>query len=122
MALSEHEQRLLDEMERNFYRSDAEFAAAGRGRVDYTAVTIGALVVVAGITLAVVGVASQMWWLGIVGFVIMFGGALVMLRRKRDGGDAAPGASREARGGGNEFMSAFERRWDRRQDRQDGGD
>ncbi len=121
MALSEHEQRLLDEMERNFYRSDAEFAAAGRGRVDYTAVTIGALVVVAGISLAVVGVASQMWWLGIVGFVVMFAGALIMLRRKRDGGDSAPGTTREPRGG-NEFMSAFERRWDRRQDHQDDGD
>src|SRR5690606_32376380 len=109
MALSEHEHRLLDEMERNFYRSDAEFAAAGRGRVDSTAVTFGALIIVAGIALAVVGVASQLWWLGVVGFVVMFAGALVMLRRKPDAGDAMPRPGGDARGG-NEFMSAFERR------------
>ena len=117
MALSECEQRLLDEMERNFHRSDAEVAAADRDRVDYTAVTVGALIVVAGISLAVVGVASQLWWLGIVGFVIMFAGALVMLRRKASGDASTMTPSgRDARGG-PEFMSAFERRWDRRQER-----
>ncbi|HWL60810.1 MAG TPA: DUF3040 domain-containing protein [Microbacteriaceae bacterium] len=118
MALSEHEQRLLEEMERNFHLNGPESAPIGRGQVDYTAVTIGALVVVAGIALAVIGVASQMWWLGIVGFVIMFGGALLMLRRRASASDAAPRAGREPRGG-NEFMTAFERRWDQRQDRRD---
>lgn len=118
MALSEHEQRLLDEMERNFHLNGPELAPAGRGQVDYTAVTIGALVVVGGITLAVIGVASQMWWIGIVGFVVMFGGALLMLRRRPNAGDAPPRAGRDHRGG-NEFMTAFERRWDQRQDRQD---
>lgn len=123
MALSEHEQRLLDEMERNFYRSDAEFAAEASGprRVDFTAVAVGALVVVVGIGLAVGGVASQMWWLGVIGFVVMFGGALLMLRRKPDpAAEPLPGASGAPRGGGD-FMSAFERRWERRQDRRDGG-
>ena len=123
MALSEHEQRLLDEMERNFYRSDAEFAASSTGprRVDYTSVTIGALVIVVGIGLAVGGVASQMWWLGVVGFVVMFGGALLTLRRKPvPGADPFVDEARTSRSGGD-FMSAFERRWERRQDGRDGG-
>jgi len=116
MALSEHEQRLLDEMERNFYRSDAGVSGASRGRVDYTAVTLGALVIVVGIGLAVGGVASQQWWLGVVGFVVMFAGALLMLRRKR--GDSAARAPRPARRG-PDVMNAFERRWERRQDGRD---
>lgn len=121
MALSEHEQRLLDEMERNFYQSDADLADVGapRGRVDYTAVTIGALVIVLGIGLAVGGVAGQLWWLGVIGFVVMFAGSLIMLRRKPMPSQEVP--VREGRESAT-FMNAFERRWDRRQDRKDGGE
>jgi len=43
MPLSEQEQRLLDEMERNLYRNDADFVAAvsGRGRPNYRSIVLG---------------------------------------------------------------------------------
>ena len=52
MPLSEQEQRLLEEMERNLYQNDADFVATvsqRRGKPNYTIVAVGVLVVLAGI-------------------------------------------------------------------------
>lgn len=124
MALSEHEQRLLDEMERGFYQSEADVveARAVRRRMNYRSMVLGILVVVVGLAVLVGGVAAQQLWLGLIGFAVMIGGVLLMMSRSEavsaestgnaPGVGSAPGerASRES------LSERMERRWDDRMD------
>jgi hypothetical protein len=131
MPLSEQEQRLLEEMERNLYKNDADFVAtvggSGRGRPNYRAIVIGVLLAVAGAGALIGGVASQLLIVGVLGFALMFVGVLVAITpSKRSAATsttfgAAPssGSSRPstpARGG---FMDRLNERWDRRQEGRD---
>jgi hypothetical protein len=124
MPLSEQEQRLLDEMERNLYQNDADFVAtvgAGRGRTNYRGIILGAILVLAGIATLLVGVGSRLPIVGVLGFVIMFAGVIVALTPSRSPRGVAPKASaaRPAprRSGG--FMESLNERWDRRQEGRD---
>ena len=85
MPLSEHEQRLLDEMERNLYQNDADFVepVVARGRYDVAMLTVGALVAVVGLGLVLLGVIIQQPFIGILGFVVMLAGVLIAMRRAR---------------------------------------
>ena len=128
MPLSEQEQRLLEEMERNLYRNDADFVQAvggRRGGVDYRRLTIGVLIALLGIGALVAGVALQIPVIGILGFAAMFAGVLFSMTRSRPGAgqpspvdpvDAARG-SRQSRPKAG-FMDRLNDRWDRRQDGQ----
>jgi len=122
MALSEHEQRLLDEMERSLYQSDADFVAAGarRGAPSYVAVTLGVLLALLGLGGAIAAVAAQLPILGVVGFALMVVGVLLAFRRKREDGPetAARSAAKRAHGG-SPVMGAFEDRWEKRRERRD---
>ncbi|MEO5919865.1 MAG: DUF3040 domain-containing protein, partial [Pseudolysinimonas sp.] len=54
MPLSEHEQRLLDEMERSLYHNEADdvtTVGGGRARPNYTAIALGIIAGVVGIAL-----------------------------------------------------------------------
>jgi len=125
MPLSEQEQRLLDEMERSLYHNDADFVSAvsgGRGRLNYGALVLGILVGILGLGVVIAGVIFHQPIIGIVGFVAMFAGVLLALRRsKRARGAAAmPGAaptsaprSSAAKSG---FMDRLNDRWERRDD------
>ena len=124
MPLSEHEQRLLDEMERSLYQNDADFVAkvgGARGRPTYRAVVLGILLAVVGIGVLLTGVFTQIVLVGILGFVLMLAGVLVAItpgRRKRAAGvegDAqqAPSAKQAQQPG---FMDKLNERWDKRQD------
>ena len=72
MPLSEHEQRLLDEMERNLYGRDADVvSASGAGlRPNYRALTLGSVLAVVGVGVMVTAVMMQIIVLGVIGFVI----------------------------------------------------
>ncbi len=123
MPLSEHEQRLLDEMERNLYQNDADFVepVAGRGRFDVAMLTVGTLVGVLGLGLVVVGVVIRQPLVGVLGFVVMLGGVLIALRRAGESSPTA-GSSGAPRGGhdaGPSFMDRLEERWQRRLDERD---
>ncbi|MBI5161920.1 MAG: DUF3040 domain-containing protein [Micrococcales bacterium] len=86
MPLSEQEQRLLDEMERNLYQGDAEYVAtvgARQGRPSYAAIALGAVVALVGVAVLIVGVALRQPVIGVVGFVGMFAGALVAIAPPR---------------------------------------
>ncbi|MEN9621310.1 MAG: hypothetical protein RL499_1503, partial [Actinomycetota bacterium] len=77
MPLSEHEQRLLEEMERNLYQNDADFVATvsgRRGKPNYRLIVIGALLAVAGVAALVAGVIVRQPIVGVVGFGLMLGG------------------------------------------------
>jgi len=122
MALSEHEQRLLEEMERSLYQNDADFVAPGsaKGRPNLAAITIGVIIALAGLGLVIAGVGAQIPLLGLAGFVVMIAGVLVAMRRapETDGGDDSP-RSHSTRPGPakrQSFMSTLEDRWERRRD------
>lgn len=143
MPLSEHEQRMLDEMEHALSVEDPKFASQMRGSARLARVrrnvVIGATGFLAGLALVVVGVMSQ-WWIGVIGFVLMVaGGAYVFKPTHANFGvvdesghihrPATPrrsgrsgGGSTSVRRGSNpragSFMERLEERWERR--RRDG--
>lgn len=121
MPLSEHEQRLLEEMERNLYQNDADFVAtvAGRrGKPNYRLIVIGALLAVAGVAALVAGVIVQQPVIGVVGFALMLGGVLMVISPGRGPADpAAPSAGPErGRPSRSSWMTTMNERWERRQD------
>ncbi len=122
MPLSEHEQRLLDEMERNLYQNDADFVepVAARGRFDAAMLTVGALVGLLGLGVVILGVVVRQPLVGVVGFLVMLGGVLLAVRPARGAAaeaDAAPaGPDGRKRAAAPSFMDRLEDRWQRRQD------
>jgi hypothetical protein len=117
MPLSEHEQRLLEEMERSLYHNDADFVAtvgAGRGRPTYRSIVIGILVGLAGVGVIVAGVIFQLAILGVAGFVVMFLGVLVAISAPKRPIEELPRPG-EMRSKAT-FMDRMNDRWDKRQD------
>ncbi|GAA1590513.1 hypothetical protein ACIFOC_02278 [Leucobacter aridicollis] len=118
MALSEHEQRLLDEMERRLYQSEADLLPASTGvprRFNYRSLVLGTLLALAGIGLLIGGAAMQQLWLGLIGFVAMLGGVLVMFSKRTEVepeqlSSSAPRAAQSK----ESLADRMERRWDER--------
>jgi len=137
MPLSEQEQRLLEEMERNLYQNDADFVATvgtRRGAPNYRTIVIGVLLGVAGIATLVTGVIIRQPLVGVLGFAIMFAGVLLAVapprrltavpssnrsRSSGTGSSRAGSSSTASAGGGrgkSSFMDGLNERWDRRND------
>lgn len=117
MPLSEQEQRLLEEMERSLYQSDADFVAtvgSHNSRPNYRWIVIGILVGLLGIIGIITGVATQIPLIGILGFAIMFVGVLLSLRRSAAPSTPAGRGSKPAPR--SSFMDRMNARWDKRQD------
>ncbi|GAA1835834.1 DUF3040 domain-containing protein [Agromyces salentinus] len=129
MPLSEQEQRLLEEMERNLYRNDADFVHAVGGvrgrRPNYRAIVLGVLLAVAGAGALIAGVALQALIIGVVGFALMFAGVLVAITPSKRGAatpapaESGPSASKPKGQQSAGFMDRLNDRWDRRQERGD---
>lgn len=118
MPLSEHEQRLLDEMERSLYQNDADFVSTVSprpGRPNYRFLAIGVLVALAGIATIVVGVVVKQPIVGVLGFIVVFGGALLALSPRRSGTTDSNETPTSRRGGQQGFMDRMNERWERRQ-------
>lgn len=121
MALSEHEQRLLDEMERGFYRSEADVMEprVRRPRTNFRSLVLGIIVALVSIGVMIGGVAAQQLWLGLIGFAAMVGGVLLMLQRDSgSASDASQSGSGKTQAGGSRSRESLsermERRWDDR--------
>ncbi|MGC5169655.1 DUF3040 domain-containing protein [Micromonospora sp. DT81.3] len=124
MPLSEQEQRLLDEMERHLLRNDADVVSAPTGArsLSYRNIVYGTILVLAGLGALVVGVSTQLIWVGVVGFVLMLGGVILAVTPMR-GAATDSARSTGARAStpsrtSTSFMDRMNDRWDRRQ----GGD
>ncbi|TCK25047.1 DUF3040 domain-containing protein [Pseudonocardia endophytica] len=131
MPLSEHEQRLLEQIERALYAEDPKFASSvSGGRMSKPARRRriqGALLFVVGLVLLVAGVAIQALWIGdvpvvsILGFLAMLGGALLAVtsigaRKKgtaQEGEQQATDPSSD-NGGNGGFTNRMEERFRRR--------
>jgi hypothetical protein len=117
MPLSEHEQRLLDEMERSLYHNEADdvtTVGGGRARPNYTAIAIGIIAGVIGIALLLIGVVSRLPVIGLIGFAIMFAGAMLAIAPPRRLTVDSAGARRRP-----SFMDSLNDRWDRRSEGDD---
>jgi hypothetical protein len=134
MPLSDHEQRMLDQIESALYAEDPKFASSVRGgtlRAPSARRRLqGAALFVLGLALLVAGVAFKATMIGsfpilsVIGFIVMFGGVVFAITgpRRAAGRDRAagepPNASRQKRpkGGGGSFTSRMEDRFRRRFD------
>ncbi|BBX43168.1 DUF3040 domain-containing protein [Mycobacterium simiae] len=130
MPLSDHEQRMLDQIESALYAEDPKFASSVRGG-GFRAPTArrrlqGAALFVIGLAMLVSGVAFKATMIGtfpilsVVGFVVMFGGVVFAITGPRLSGRPAssgpvPGA-RQRRPKGGSFTSRMEDRFRRRFD------
>src|SRR5690606_17508601 len=120
MPLSEQEQRLLDEMERNLYQHDVDFVATlsgRRGKPNYTWIVLGSLLGVFGVVVVLVGISTRLPIVGFVGFVMILGGVLLALARRRTRGEV-PADGRSTAGAQRKqgFMDRMNERWDKRED------
>ncbi len=134
MPLSEHEQRMLEQIESALYAEDPKFAstvrggrlrsATGRRRIQSAALfVLGLCLLVAGIALPVKPGGFPI--ISLLGFIVMFGAGVLLLlgssssgRRGEDasqaghGGSAAPGRGKQRKSGG--FAARMEDRFRRR--------
>src|SRR3954464_8040701 len=125
MPLSDHEQRMLDQIESALYAEDPKFASsvrggtlrapAGRRRLQ------GAALFVIGLAMLVCGVAFKATMIGsfpilsVFGFLVMFGGVVFAITGnrvsgRREGSGPEQGGSRQkrAKGSGGSFTSRME--------------
>jgi hypothetical protein len=133
VPLSEHEQRLLEQIERALVDDDPKFASSVRSgdrRLKARRkLQIGGLLFLGGLALLIGGGAvAQSVLLGVLGFLVMFaGGALVVLNYKSaggaaeggvpSGGPAGPGrGARSGRGRRQPLKNRLEERFRRRYD------
>ncbi|MCZ3386913.1 MAG: DUF3040 domain-containing protein [Actinomycetia bacterium] len=122
MPLSEHEQRLLEQMERQLYAEDPKLASTlrgtGRSLRSRHRLLFGVIGVGAGLALLVAGAASQLWPLGVAGFLVMLGGgwwaSTGWQGAARGPTPASPQTPKSSQRSG--FMHRIEERWDRRRD------
>ncbi|HEX5740070.1 MAG TPA: DUF3040 domain-containing protein [Pilimelia sp.] len=118
MPLSEHEQRLFEQIERSL-ADDPKFASAVRASDPRLharrRVAVAVLVVLAGLGLVVAGTAAKILPLGVAGFVVMLAGAALATHSYRRGqapqlhvvgGTAAPRVARRAT-----LVDRLEARW-----------
>jgi Flp pilus assembly protein TadB len=118
MPLSEHEQKLLEQLEKQLHEDDPKFAnsmGSDPGRTWSTRhLVIGVLCALAGIALLLVGVTTQMIVVGVLGFVVMGGGVYFATMRNASGkGGSASGTGKSGKPRSS-FMSSLEERWDER--------
>ncbi len=121
MGLSEHEQQLLDDMERRLYQSEADVMHTPEGstrRMNLRSLVLGILGVLIGVGVLIGGVASQQLWLGLIGFAVMLGGTVLAFTGSETvaPGDTKTQGSASKRASSESFSERMSRRWDERMD------
>jgi len=143
VELSEEELRLLEQMERALVEEDPKLASTLRGtsfqRAARRRMIMGGVILVAGIGMLIVAVlldlsAAIQTIVGVLGFVVMLGGAILALTSTRSPGTPAAKVRASGRTGlgvvdggrphrpgrqrsGSPFMERMEERWRRRRER-----
>lgn len=113
MALSEREQRLLDELERGFYESDPNLAnkISSSGAKNPARLILGLIIGLVGVSLIVFAVAIQVAFFGVFAFIVMLTGLIVASSNLNPQKPAKPGATSAKR---QPSRNVFEERWNRR--------
>ena len=125
MPLSEHEQRLLDQIERALYAEDPKFVSTVRGgrlrkptrRRRLQGIAVFAL----GLVLLVLGVAVRALWiadnfpvLSVVGFLVMLAGAVMAVTAIGAKGQQQAGSTKKGEPDKSRFTGRMEERFRRR--------
>ena len=137
VPLSEHEQRLLEQMERALHAEDPKLASTLRHGSSHSVngrqVALGGLAFLLGLAGLLGGVIVSFVVLGVVGFLFMLGGVLLIgaaFRAPKANADFGPGAgpanstpnaaktsgSKPKQSGGGSFMGKMEDRWRKRRE------
>ena len=133
MPLSDHEQRMLDQIESALYAEDPKFASSVRGgnlRAPSARRRLqGVALFVIGLAMLVSGVAFKATMIGsfpilsVIGFMVMFGGVIFAITgprvakgRDRTGSEPGPQRQKRGKGSGGSFTSRMEDRFRRRFD------
>ena len=126
MPLSEHEQRLLEQMERALYAEDPKFASslrsAGPRPGSRRQAALGVLGALVGLAILVLGAASSLIPVGVLGFIVMLAGAYTVVRSMRGATSAAPAPGAAAAPNPPStpgFMDRMDERFRRRRDGED---
>lgn len=127
MPLSDHEQKMLEQMEHALAAEDPKFASQMQGStlvsVQRRRWVIGGVGVVAGLGLVLVGVNTTMW-VGAIGFAVMVASAVFAATPPRraklgvvrpDGTSSPAKGTARRKGGQKSFMDKLDERWERRQ-------
>lgn len=126
MALSDREQKLLEQMEKALYAEDPKFASSLR-RSGFTIapgerrnVIFGLLALVSGLVLVFGSVVSKTVYVGIPGFLLVLTGFVFIARGLQEPVGAATPTPTKVRNRtkNSKLMSRLEERW---QQRRDGG-
>jgi UPF0716 family protein affecting phage T7 exclusion len=109
VPLSEHEHRLLEQIEQALYAEDPKFAIIRAG-----------IALVAGLGVLLAGVVTKLVWLGVIGFVLMLVAASFavaswqrMAGPRRAASQVKPATSTAAK---RSVVQRLEDRWQRRQE------
>lgn len=137
MPLSEHEQRLLEQMERALYAEDPKFASSLRGKDPRSnfrrRIALAVIAFVVGVVLLMTGLVSKLIVVSVLGFVLMLASAFFAVSSYRGVTSAAqlgvvdptgvrrpPRATTAKRSRGQArhrgLMARMEERWNRRRD------
>ena len=137
MPLSEHEQRLLEQMERALYAEDPKFASSMRGadarRRHRRRILLAVAGFVAGVVVLFTGLVQQIIPLGVAGFIVVLASiwfaVLSWQRMSKPTGPPAAGAPsgatplaarRKPKASRAGFMERMEERWRRRREERGG--
>ena len=117
MPLSEHEQRMLEQMERALYAEDPRLAQTLREStpksVNRRQAGLGVVVAALGVATLATGLIIAQPLVGVLGFIALLGGTYVAIRGV-SAGEAAPRAPRAKDSGA--FMRGAEERFRRRRE------
>jgi len=122
MPLSEYEQRVLEQMERQLTSDDPKLVHTLRGgRSSLRRWLLTGLGALAGLAMLVVGTASSIPVVGVLGFVVMFGFVVLAFtppRRRGPVGAVQPDGTvrRPPQPRTKGFVERLEERWERRRD------
>ncbi|MFI7483027.1 DUF3040 domain-containing protein [Kocuria sp. M1R5S2] len=125
MPLSEHEQQLLAQLEKQLNADDPRFVTSMGSRAVRGASTrnivLGIVIAVVGLLVLLAGIMAKLTLIGVLGFLVMGAGVYVAtLRSGKPGSGGGPG-----KGGGprrsSPFLQNLEQRWDQRNSGGQGG-
>ena len=130
MPLSEHEQRLLEQMERALYAEDPKFVSSLRSTGPRPGsrrrAAIGVLTALVGFGLLVTGAATSLVVVGVLGFLAMLLGTFLVVTTMRPQPEAAPTVDPQAKPGKSAkkaqkagFMDRVEERFRKRREGDD---
>lgn len=128
MPLSEHEQKMLDEMERQLFADDPRlaraFAPKAPPRRSGRRILIGLGAVVVGLGVLVLAVSLPAIWLGVIAFIGMLAGAVYAVTGSGSsaggkgttdgGGGGGSGPAAPSGDDGGTFLRKMEQRWEKR--------